>query len=336
MTTSRFHALASLILFAVGASHAEAQQRFEFSELHMGVEVRMVLYTQGEAQARGAARAGFDRIAALEDKMSDYRAKSEIRSLERRTRKWLRVSEPLFNVLKTSVEVASTTDGAFDPTVGPLVALWREARRLTRMPNPAQLEAARTLVGWRLIGLDSANRRVRLARRGMHIDLGGIAKGYAVQQAAFVLRDHGVASALVEAGGDIAVTDAPPGQMGWRIEAQRADSAVQARAAALTNAAISTSGPSAQFVEIDGRRYSHVVDPRTGIALTSAAQATVIAVDGAVADALSTALTVLDARAASRVLARYPDVLASVDRQPRVSVKINIYLYNLYLILASM
>jgi len=316
MSASRLHALASLILLATGATRAEAQQRFEFNELHMGVEVRIVLYAPGERQARGAARAGFDRIAALEDKMSDYRAKSEIRLLERRTREWVRVSEPLFNVLALSVGVASETDGAFDPTVGPLVALWREARRLARLPDPAQLEAARALVGWRRIGLDSARRRVRLARRGMHVDLGGIAKGYAVQQAAFALRDHGVASALVEAGGDIAVTDAPPGQMGWRIETPRADSTVRARAAALTNAAISTSGPSAQFVEIGGRRYSHVVDPRTGIGLTSAAQATVIAEDGAVADALSTALTVLDAKAAGRVLARYPGVLASVDRQP--------------------
>ena len=321
MTASRVHALASLILFAVGTSHAEAQQRFEFSELHMGVEVRMVLYAQAEAQARGAARAGFDRIAALEDKMSDYRAKSEIRLLERRTREWVSVSEPLFTVLELSIEVASATGGAFDPTVGPVVVLWREARRLKRLPDPAKLEAARALVGWRRIELDSANRRVRLARRGMHIDLGGIAKGYAVQQAVFALRDHGVASALVEAGGDIAVTDAPPGQAGWRIATEHADSAVRARAAALTNAAISTSGPSAQFVEFDGRRYSHVVDPRTGIALTSATQATVIAANGAVADALSTALTVLDARAARRVMARYPGVLASVDRQPRVSTK---------------
>jgi thiamine biosynthesis lipoprotein len=283
----------------------------------MGVEVRMVLYAPGETQARAAARAGFDRIAALEDKMSDYRPKSEVRLLERRPREWVRVSEPLFSVLARAVEVASATDGAFDPTVGPLVALWREARRLGRLPTPVQLDSARALVGWRRLALDSGHRRVRLAKRGMRIDLGGIAKGYAVQQAVFTLRDRGITSALVEAGGDIAVTAAPPGETGWHIDAPHADSAIRARAATLTNAAISTSGPSVQFVEIGGRRYSHVVDPRTGLGLTSSAHATVIATDGALADALSTALSVLGADAVGRLSARYAGVMVSVGKPTR-------------------
>jgi thiamine biosynthesis lipoprotein len=148
----------------------------------------------------------------------------------------------------------------------------------------------------------------------MELDLGGIAKGYVVQQAARVLRSLGVASALVEAGGDIVVTVAPPGESGWHIDVPWADSIVRAHASQLTNAEISTSGPTAQFVEIGGVRYSHVVDPRTGIGLTSRAQATVIATDGALADALSTALTILPAEARSALLARYPGVIASVRR----------------------
>ena len=315
LVRSILHALALLALLVGDADRAEAQQRFEFSELHMGVEVRMVLYAPGETQARAAARAGFDRIAALEDKMSDYRPKSEVRLLERRPREWVCVSEPLYSVLARAVEVASATGGAFDPTVGPFVALWREARRLGRLPTRAQLDSASALVGWRRLTLDSAHRRIRLARRGMRIDLGGIAKGYAVQQAAFTLRDRGIASALVEAGGDIAVTDAPPGEAGWHIDAPHADSAIRARAAALTNAAISTSGPSVQFVEIGGRRYSHVVDPRTGLGLTSRVHATVIATDGALSDALSTALSVLGADAVGRLSARFAGVLASVSER---------------------
>jgi thiamine biosynthesis lipoprotein len=296
-------------------SRTDAQVRSEFSELHMGVEVRIVMYARDEGQAREAARAAFDKIAALEDIMSNYRPKSEIRLLGRRPGEWGDVSAPLFTVLARAIEVARMSDGAFDPTVGPLVALWREARRVKRLPSDAALDSARALVGWRRIALDSVRRRVRLARRGMQLDLGGIAKGYAVQQAAVVLRTRGIASALVEAGGDIAVTAAPPGESGWRVEVPGADSIVRARAFALTNASISTSGPSAQFVEIGGVRYSHVVDPRTGVGLTSGAQATVIDTDGALADALSTALTVLSRGAAVSLLARYPRVFASVTRE---------------------
>ncbi|MEO8333976.1 MAG: FAD:protein FMN transferase [bacterium] len=319
-TTAWCHALALLLVVvptgALSATKALAfpPGRFEFSELHMGVEVRIVMYAREEQQARAAARAAFDELAVLEDIMSDYRPKSEIRSLGNRPSEWLKASEPLFTVLARAVEVARASDGAFDPTLGPLVALWRESRRVRRLPSDAQLDSARMRVGWRHMALDSVRRRIRLARRGMRLDLGGIAKGYAVQRATQVLRTRGVVSALVEAGGDITVTDAPPGEAGWRIDVPGADSSVRARASALTNASISTSGPSAQFVEIGGVRYSHVVDPRTGIGLTSGAQATVIATDGALADALSTALTVLSGRAVASLLARYPGTTASITR----------------------
>ena len=314
----RHYALVLLGILA-DTERLDAQMRHEFSELHMGVEVRMVLYAAHADRARAAARAAFDRIARLEDKMSDYRPKSEMRLLERRVGEWVPVSEDLFRVLSRAVQIASATDGAFDPSVGPLVALWREARRVQRLPRTPQIDSARALVGWRHIALDTAGRRVRLLRAGMRLDLGGIAKGDIVQQAVMTLRAHGITSALVEAGGDIALSDPPPGQPGWRIDAPHADSSVRARAAALSNAVISTSGPSMQFVEIGGTRYSHVVDPRTGVGLTSGVYATVIADDGALSDALSTALTVLGGDEAVRVLARYPGVIASVSMSMSMS-----------------
>ena len=314
MSALRHYALVVLGMLAARAGRIDAQVRHEFSELHMGLEVRIVLYAPDEARARMAAQAAFVRIAGLEDIMSDYRPKSEMRLLERRVGEWSQVSSDLFRVLTRAVEIAEATGGAFDPTVAPLVVLWREARRVGRLPRDVLLDSARALVGWRRIALDTAGRRVRLSGVGTRLDLGGIAKGDIVQQAVITLRAHGVASALVEAGGDIAVGDAPPGQPGWRIDAPAGDSVVRARASALANAVISTSGPGAQFVEIGGMRYSHVVDPRTGIGLTSGAQATVIAADGALADALSTALTVIDSEGARRVLAKYTGVTASVKR----------------------
>ncbi len=280
--------------------------------MHMGMPVRIVVYAQREDADRGA-RAAFATIAALEDIMSDYRPASEVRRLGARAGRWTGVSDPLFAVLARARAIAETTEGAFDPTVGPLVALWREARRTRYLPTPARLDAARQRVGWRLIELDSARQRIRLARAGMRLDLGGIAKGFILQAALGTLRSRGLSRAMLEAGGDIVVGDAPPNRDGWRIDVPDADTALARRAAALVNAAIATSGAASQFVEIAGVRYSHVVDPRTGVGLTNRTSATVIAPDGATADALATALTVLGP---SHRTALPPGVFSAAGQSP--------------------
>ena len=290
--------------FLLLAAPAGAQERWEFRELHMGMEVRLVMYASGESAARAAARAAFDRVAQLDAMMSDYRAESELRRLEV-SGGGMRVSPELFHVLSVAVGIAREADGAFDPTAGALVRLWREARRTRRVPDARTLDSARALTGWRGLVFDSAGSGVTLARSGMRLDLGGVAKGYIIGEALHALRARGAPRAMVEAGGDIVVGDAPPGQVGWRIVTPYADSAVTAAAGSLTNASVSTSGPSAQFVEIDGVRHSHVVDPRSGRPLTSAVHVTVIARDGALADALATALTVLAPAERERLMATY-------------------------------
>ena len=151
----------------------------------------------------------------------------------------------------------------------------------------------------------------------MRLDLGGIAKGYVLQEALRVLDARGVPRALVEAGGDIVAGDAPPGRTGWRIDTPGADEAVTTRAAALTRAALATSGAAMQFVEIDGTRYSHIIDPRTGLGLTHHLTAHVIAGDGATADALATALSVVGAAQGPSILRRFPGALASLRENRR-------------------
>jgi FAD:protein FMN transferase len=282
----------------------------------MGVPVRIRLYAADESLAQTAARAAYARIAALDQMMSDYRPDSELRSVEQGGAHWTVVSAELFAVVSLAVEIARASAGAFDPTIGPLVALWRQARNDRRRPERAALEAARARVGWQHIDLDRARRAVRLRQPDMRLDLGGIAKGYILQEAVRTLRAHSISCALVEGGGDIVVGDAPPGRDGWQIEADGADAAFRARAGRLTNRALSTSGHTAQFVEIDGVRYSHVIDPRTGLGLTNLIVARVIAEDAATADALSTALTVVGPDRAATLLAKFPEVVASVVRIP--------------------
>ena len=285
---------------------------WEFTQIHMGVPVRIVLYAGNRAAAESAASAAFARIAHLDRMMSDYRPDSELRQLERRAGEPVPVSRELLEVLAHACEIARATGGAFDPTVAPLVALWRQARTTRRLPDRAAIEQARASVGWHRLQIDARNSSIRLPA-GMRLDLGGIAKGYILQEALITMRGVDVTSALVESGGDIVVGEAPPQRRGWHVATPGADVEFARRASALTNAALATSGPTAQFVEIDGVRYSHVVDPRTGMALTGDAVARVIAPDGATADALATALTVLSREGAPAVRARFPRVFFSIS-----------------------
>ncbi len=295
-----------------------APGQWQYTQVHMGLPVRTVVYAADRPEAEAAARAAFARIAALDRMMSDYRLDSELRRLERHSGEYVRVSPELLAVIRRSVEIAGATGGAFDPTVAPIVALWREARQTRRLPEPAVIDTARSHVGWQRIEIDEIQSSIRL-RAGTRLDLGGIAKGYILQEALRAMRDCGVSRALVESGGDIVVGDAPPGRSGWRIDAPGADAAFARRASVLTNAALATSGPTAQFVEIDGVHYSHVVDARTGRALTNALVAHVIAADGATADALATALTILGSEAAPAVLARFPGAVFSIIPSDRES-----------------
>jgi len=287
---------------------APPANRYEFTELHMGMAVRMVLHAPEESVARRAARAGFDRIAGLEDVFSDYRSGSELRQLDRRAgpEGWTPVSPMLFRVLRVAGAVAAASDGAFDPTIGPLVALWRSSRQSGRLPTPGALDSARALVGWRHLELDTTAIAVRMRGAGMGLDLGGVAKGYILGEALAELRRHGVPAALIEAGGDIVVGDPPTGRVGWDISVEGM------QPGPVSNTAIATSGTGEQFVEIDGVRYGHIVDPRTGLGLTTRRQASVLGPDPATADALATALAVLGPAAVDRLLTVFPGYRASV------------------------
>jgi thiamine biosynthesis lipoprotein len=306
---STFALRASLIVLALlGTAGAPALSRFEFTAVHMGVPVRITLYAASASAATAAGRAAFARIAALDATMSDYRPDSELVQLSATPGEWVQVSEDLFAVLARAREIADATGGAFDPTLGRLTSLWRDARRSGRRPDATAQAEARAATGWRRLDLDRQRRAVRLAAPGLRLDLGGIAKGYILNQARRALAASGHDRALIEAGGDIVAGAAPPGAMGWRVHVPGASAPFQALAGALRHAALATSGATSQFVEIDGVRYSHVLDPATGVGVTHASLAHVIADDGATADALATALSVVGPARAGGLMAAFPGV----------------------------
>ena len=283
-------------------------QRFEYSQVAMGVRARIVLYAGDEASARQAASAAFDRIAYLEDVMSDYRPTSELNRLcAKAGGPPVKVSPELLFILTESQELAGRSRGAFDVTVGPLVRLWRNARKTGILPTTAERIAARRLVGWRKMSIDPKASTVRLAVAGMKLDLGGIAKGYACDEAIRALKEQGISSALVEMGGDIVVSKSPPGKEGWEIE-------VAGKTMTLSGSAVSSSGDTGQFVEIGGKRYSHIVDPKSGLGLTNRIAVTVVAPAGWTSDGLSTAISVLGEQKGKALLKSYPGVSACIRR----------------------
>ena len=266
----------------------------------MGTRFRIVLYAPDVETANRAAKAAFNRVARLDNTMSDYRETSELMTLcQRAGGAPVEVSDDLFRVLAFSQKIAAQTGGAFDVTMGPVVRLWRRARRTQVMPDPRRLAEARGLTGFAKLHLDPRKRTARLEKSGMLIDLGGVAKGYAADEAIKVLQQHGVTRALVAAGGDVVVSDAPPDAAGWTIgvaprgASGRTPGQAPANFLLLKHAAVSTAGDAEQYVEIGGVRYSHIVDPRTGLGLTGRSSVTVVAPDGITSDSIDTAVNVL-------------------------------------------
>jgi thiamine biosynthesis lipoprotein len=280
----------------------------------------MVLYAPDQATAEAAALAAFTRVRELNDIFTDYDSDSEVSRLSQSSGQGesVVVSVDLWNVLSRAQALAQRTDGAFDVTVGPYVNLWRKARRDRALPSAEWLARARACVGFKNMRLDARRRSVELMVPGMRLDLGGIAKGYAIDAALQVLSEIGIRSALVSGGGDLAVSGAPPGRKSWRVEIAppEDDDAPPPRFVYLTFRAMATSGDVFQRLEIDGRRYSHIVDPRTGMGLTDQSLVTVIARDCTTADSLATAASVLGPAEGLRLLEATRGVSGQMVRKP--------------------
>jgi thiamine biosynthesis lipoprotein len=291
---------------------------YEFSLPRMGTIFRIEFYSPDDATAAKAADAAFARAEELEQIMSAHREDSELMRLAREGASApFPVSDDLYDVLAKSIRISELSHGAFDVTVGPLVELWRKAGKTGRLPDASELAQAKALVDYRNIELDAARRSVFLKRPGMKLDLGAIGKGYAADQMLALLQSRGIRQAMVVAGGEVAVGAPPPGKAGWRVAIDTPDAGAgnPPCAIVLHDAAVSTSGNSRQFVEVAGRRFSHIIDPSTGLGLEGAASTTVIARDSATADALATALSVMPLAEGMRLAESLAGVAAFWVRQ---------------------
>ncbi|QDU30712.1 Thiamine biosynthesis lipoprotein ApbE precursor [Anatilimnocola aggregata] len=287
--------------------------RFNQTQVHMGVEFEIVVYAAEKSLADQGIAAAFARIAELDGKLNDYNLESELSKLSASapTPQPVPVSDDLFHVLSKAEQVASLSGGAFDATIGPLTKLWRRARRQHQLPDEAQLKEAFASVGYRKLQTDSKQRRVSLHHEKMRLDLGGIAKGFAADEGLKTLAKSGIARALVRASGDIAAGDPPPGEMGWKVGLAPLNPTEEPTTFVyLKQQAISTSGEARQHLIVNGRRYSHLIDPRTGQPLSGRLSVTVIAPRGIEADALASAVAVLGPEQGNKLIDSCPETSA--------------------------
>ena len=276
-------------------------REFRFTEVHMGGAVEIRLFAASQDQAESAARSAYQKIADLEQIMSDYRPSSEVRTkTTEATEREVRISRDLAVVLNRAQEVSLLSDGAFDVTAGPVVALWREARKTQVSPRWRDLSAALDLVDYKFVQVSLGRSVLRVTKSGVKIDLGGIAKGYACDEMIRVLSRAGIRSAMVQAGGDLKVSGPPPGTKGWSLLLPH-ESAPRVR----SHRAVSTSGDTEQFMELHGKRYSHIVDPRTGFGVTNRLMVSVIGGSGLWTDPVATAVCVMGEKAGREAFRRH-------------------------------
>lgn len=307
---------AMMVLIQIGtvpaAFASTTPQRYEFSRLEMGTLFRVVVYATSPEAAEKGAYAALDRVQELNGSLSDYLEDSELNQLCRTAYESPSVvSRELFFVLERALEISRKTDGAFDISIGPLVKLWRKCGSEGKLPDPAQIRTALSRIGYQKILLNRMTRSVRLREPNMKIDLGGIAKGYALDEAMRILKEQGLAVAMVDGGGDLKIGDPPPGAKGWKVELAK-DWTGKPHVLYLSNIAVATSGDLYRYYQIDGERYSHIVDPTTGLGLKHSPQVTVLAPNGIDADALATAVSVMNPAQGINLIERLPKTEARI------------------------
>jgi len=260
-----------------------------------------------------AARAALDVVEDLEAQLTVFRDTSEVVRLNRRAaRESCVASAALFALLEHCSELHAATEGAFDVTSTPLSRCWGFLRREGRLPSDQELQDARSRVGMQRVALDAKQCSVRFEREGMEVNFGAIGKGHALDKMAETLRSEGVKHALLSAGRSSVLALGGPDE-GYLIDlvSPRARGQRLARLR-LQEAALGTSGAGVQFVEVDGRRYGHVLDPRTGRPASGVLSASVVASHAALADALSTAFLIGGVPLARRYCETHPGVLALI------------------------
>ena len=273
----------------------------------LGSPFTIIFYATDSVQAKQQATNCYQLVDSLNAILSDYDPESEINRLSKKSGngEWISISPVLFEVLQQSATAWQKSKGAVDVTIGPLSKLWRGARKTKTFPEKEQVLKAKKQTGFKDILLDTVHHRVQLSKEGMQLDFGAIAKGYIAQKLIDHLHTNEIDRALVDAGGDIVLSGAPPDKNGWSVAVNIPESeGLLPQTIMLSNKAVATSGDLYQYMEKDGKKYSHIIDPATGYGVWHRRNVTVIAANGAKADWLATACSILPIRKAKKLVRR--------------------------------
>ncbi|UUO04497.1 FAD:protein FMN transferase [Blastopirellula sp. J2-11] len=304
--------LASLLCAPLPIVQAAPLQRYESVRPLMGTVAKVIVYADSPTAAHQAIDASFAEMNRQIAILSDYESTSEVSRLGQISPGKTDIGPELWDVLSYSEKISQATCGAFDVTIGPLTKAWRRMRR-RRQIDPQEIADHLPAVGYAKLKLDPASHTAELTTANMRLDLGGVAKGYIIDAGLKTLRDHGLKHALVDAGGDMALGAAPPQSAGWKISvAQSKQPGAEVMIVELANCGVATSGDAYQFVEINGARYSHILNPHTGYGVTTSRTVTVFAPTAMQADAWASAISVLGPQQGFAALAQHPNHAAAV------------------------
>lgn len=277
----------------------------------MATRFEVVLYGAESSRLRAAGEQALEEIADAEKRLSAFRPDSEISRINSfAAHKAVKVDARLFSLLKLAVRISKMTAGAFDVTIGPVMKIWRSAGQVHRLPSDDEIESARRRTGADKIIFDEANHTIRFEHEGVQIDLGAIGKGYAIDIAVESLRDSGITNALIHGGASTiyAIGNQADGRP-WRIGVRDPAGPDQQllRTVELSDTSLSVSAPHGRLFICEGRRYGHVIDPRTGRSVQRTSLAVIWGPSAAETDALSTALLVLGDEGLEAIRRDFPD-----------------------------
>jgi thiamine biosynthesis lipoprotein len=279
-------------------------KRFQFSENKMGSPFKIIFYHTDSTEATQFAKECFLMVDSLNNIFSDYSATSEVGRLTMQPAgKDLVVSNELFEMIVKSKQAWKKSGETFDITIGPLSQLWRKTRTENKFPGEEEIKMAKQSTGFENLQINPSLKTISFNKSGMRLDFGGIVKGYAAQKVIDYLKTKKITSALADAGGDIVISNAPPGKQGWTvaINLPEQENELWDKKLELKNCSVATSGDVYRYSVYNGKKYSHIIDPHTGYGVTSLRNVTVIAKDGATADWLATACSILPVKKALKL-----------------------------------
>lgn len=303
------------------ALHAQALERHVFARTYnaMGTEVTLTAFTADDREAERAFGAAMDEVRRIERLMTDWEHPGEppsdiLRVNAAAGKEAVVIDEETLTVIEKALEMSRRSEGAFDITYAAMRGLWKFDEDLEpKLPSPAEIAKRRRLINWRDVLVDRARKTVKLRRAGMRLGLGGIAKGYAVDRAAAVLRGRGLPDFMVQAGGDLFVSG-QKGSANWQVGVRdpRGGARDVVARMPIKDQAFSTAGDYERSFVLGGRRYHHIIDPKTGYPATGARGVTILAPDAFLADALDDAVFILGPKKGLALCAQFPGAAAVI------------------------